>query len=266
MMNQKNKRTPVANVIFDIVTMAETVEHILEMVTLKTSGGYVCTGNLDHLVLLDRSEEFLNIYQNADLVVADGMPIVWLSRLTGETRITERVAGSDLFWELARASHDHQTKLFFLGGYPGSAELAKEAVLKKYPKAQICGMYCPSHKNFDTEEEQRKIREAICQAKPDILFVGLGAPKQEKWIYANRDKIQVPVSIGVGGTFEMAGGVVKRAPVWMRDCGIEWSYRFIQDPRRLWKRYFRDDAPFLVKTVYRIAINKAKKNNHKMVM
>jgi N-acetylglucosaminyldiphosphoundecaprenol N-acetyl-beta-D-mannosaminyltransferase len=266
MMNQKNTKTPVASIIFDVVTMQETVTHIREMIARKTTGGYVCTGNLDHLVMLDRDEEFQHIYRQADLVLADGMPVVWLSRLTGETKITERVAGSDLFWELAKASDAHQLRLFLLGGYEGSAELAKKAVLEKYPNAQICGLYCPPHKTFATTEEQNKIRAMICEAKPDILFVGLGAPKQEKWIYENRTKLDVPVSIGVGGTFEMAGGVVKRAPEWMGRMGIEWTYRLLQDPRRLWKRYIIDDLPFLVKTLWRIVVARLTRNNSKMLM
>jgi N-acetylglucosaminyldiphosphoundecaprenol N-acetyl-beta-D-mannosaminyltransferase len=266
MIQKKHKRTTIANISFDIVTMAETVTHIREMIASKTSGGYVCTGNLDHLVMLDRDVEFQRIYQQSDLVLADGMPVVWLSRLTGGTKITERVAGSDLFWELAKASHEHDLRLFLLGGFEGSAELTKKAVLEKYPNAQICGLYCPPHKTFATEEEQTKIRGIICQAKPDILFVGLGAPKQEKWIYENREKLDVPVSIGVGGTFEMAGGVVKRAPLWMQKYGVEWMFRFVQDPRRLWKRYFVDDAPFLIKTLFRIVVDRCTKNNRKMLM
>jgi N-acetylglucosaminyldiphosphoundecaprenol N-acetyl-beta-D-mannosaminyltransferase len=266
MMNQKNNKTPVASIIFDVVTMQETVTRIREMVAQRAFGGYVCTGNLDHLVMLDRDEEFQCIYKQADLVLADGMPVVWLSRLTGETKITERVAGSDLFWELAKASDAHQLRLFFLGGYEGSAELARKAVLAKHPNAQICGLYCPPHKTFATPEEQTKIREMICEAKPDILFVGLGAPKQEKWIYENRHKLDVPVSIGVGGTFEMAGGVVKRAPQWMGRMGIEWTYRLLQDPKRLWKRYVIDDIPFLVKTLWRIAVARVTRNNRKMLM
>jgi N-acetylglucosaminyldiphosphoundecaprenol N-acetyl-beta-D-mannosaminyltransferase len=270
MIKPKNKRTPVANIIFDVVTMQEAVMRIREMVSDciagQASGAYVCTGNLDHLVMLDRDEEFRRIYEQADLVLADGMPVVWLSQITGHTKITERVAGSDLFWELAKASHEHGLRLFFLGGFEGSAELAKKAVLAKHPNAQVCGLYCPPHKTFASEEEQAKIREIICEAKPDILFVGLGAPKQEKWIYENRYQLDVPVSIGVGGTFEMAGGVVKRAPMWMQQWGVEWSYRFIQDPRRLWKRYFKDDAPFLIKTLFRIVIARFKKSNRKILM
>ena len=101
-------------------------------------------------------------------------------------------------------------------------------------------------KNWGTEAEQERIRESIRAAKPDILLVGLGAPKQEKWIAANREKINVPVSIGVGGSFEMAGGIVRRAPVWMQKSGMEWAYRLMQEPRRLWDRYVRRDVPYLL--------------------
>ena len=144
--------------------------------------------------------------------------------------LRERVTGSDLFWELARASAKTGIRLFFLGGIPGAADLAAEAVRKQFPTAQVCGTYSPSFAEFDTPAEQARIRAAVRAAQPDILLVGLGAPKQEKWIHANKDLLGVPVSIGVGGTFEMAGGVRRRAPLWMQQAGMEWVFRFAQEP------------------------------------
>jgi N-acetylglucosaminyldiphosphoundecaprenol N-acetyl-beta-D-mannosaminyltransferase len=166
------------------------------------------------------------------------------------------VTGSDLFWELARASEATGLRLFFLGGAPCAADLAREAVLKLYPGAQICGTYCPPFETFASEAEQVAIREAVTAAQPDILLVGFGAPKQEKWIVANKDLLSVPVSIGVGGSFEMASGVVKRAPSWMQDCGLEWAYRFMQEPSRLWHRYFVRDLPFFAKLVWQTLLDR----------
>jgi len=186
----------------------------------------------------------------SDLTLADGKPVVWLSQLAATPScpaLKERVTGSDLFWELARASELTGLRLFFLGGAPGAAELASAAVLKIHPGAQICGVYCPPRETFETEEEQANIRAAVREAQPDILLVGFGAPKQEKWIAANKEGLSVPVSIGVGGSFEMAGGVVRRAPVWMQQAGLEWAYRFVQEPKRLWHRYFVRDMRFFVR-------------------
>lgn len=242
-------RLPVdPNVAFDSVTMKDAVQRIVRMAKRHDRARYVCTGNLDHLVIASRDEEFRNAYRDADLVVADGAPIVWLSKLRKPslgTTLPERVAGSDLFWELARASSEHGLRLFFLGGVPGSADAAREAVLRRFPNATIAGTYCPPFETFATEEEQGNIRRAIRKAEPDVLLVAFGAPKQEKWIVANKDELRVPVSIGVGGSFEMAAGFLKRAPVWVQRAGLEWLYRFAQQPGRLFRRYFIDDLPYL---------------------
>ena len=243
----------VDDVAFHNVTMQEAVARIVQMAQKTEKPRYVCTGNLDHLVTLAHDTEFRAIYQNSDLTLADGKPIVLLSRLAATSSrpaLKQRVTGSDLFWELARASEVTGLRLFFLGGAPCAADLAKDAVLKIYPGAQICGTYCPPFETFATEAEQNQIREVVRAAQPDILLVGFGAPKQEKWIAANKDLLSVPVSIGVGGSFEMAGGVVKRAPAWMQDCGLEWAYRFLQEPSRLWRRYFVRDLPFFIKMVW----------------
>ena len=250
-------KVPIANVLFDNVTMSQAVDQIVAMAHKHDKARFVCTGNLDHLVMLDRDPDFAAVYHCADLVLADGAPVVWLSRLLPSARsgaIQERVAGSDIFWELAKVSHEQGLKLFFLGGVPGVADRAREAVLARYPKANICGTYCPPFESFATEEEQARIRETVSEAAPDILMVAFGAPKQEKWIAANRDVLQVPVSIGVGGSFEMAAGRVRRAPLWMRRTGMEWMFRFFQEPRRLYQRYFVNDLPFLAKLVTRTIV------------
>lgn len=231
--------------------MEEAVTCIVQMAQKTERPRYVCTGNLDHLVTLERDAEFRAIYRSSDLTLADGKPVVLLSQLAGREPLRERVTGSDLFWELARASSVTGLRLFFLGGAEGAADAAKEAVLRRYPAAVICGTYCPPRDVFTTEAEQTRIREKVQASEADILFVGFGAPKQEKWIAANKDLLSVPVSIGVGGTFEMASGLVRRAPVWMQDAGLEWAYRFLQEPTRLWRRYFVRDLPFFLVLVCR---------------
>ena len=239
----------VANVAFHNVSMEEAVARIIHMAQKTEKPRYVCTGNLDHLVTLDKDAEFRAIYEQSDLTLADGKPVVLLSHLTAsatQPALKQRVTGSDLFWELARASEATGLRLFFLGGAPCAADSARDAVLARYPAAQICGTYCPPFETFATVEEQENIRAAVRSAQPDILLVGFGAPKQEKWIAANKDLLGVPVSIGVGGSFEMAGGAVRRAPGWMQESGLEWAYRFLQEPSRLWHRYFVRDLPFLV--------------------
>lgn len=251
-------RVQIAEVPFDVVTMQEATDRIVAMSRARDRARYVCTGNLDHLFLAGKDADFLAAYKRADLVVADGAPIVWLSRIAprdeDEAVLPERVAGSDLFWELARASSERQVRLFFLGGAPGSAVQAAIAAEQKHPGTRIVGTYCPPFETFDTEEEQARIVGIVRAANPDILLVGLGAPKQEKWIARMKDKLGVPVSIGVGGSFEMAAGIRKRAPVAVQRVGLEWLYRFAQEPRRLFQRYFVQDLPVFASLVARAAV------------
>jgi N-acetylglucosaminyldiphosphoundecaprenol N-acetyl-beta-D-mannosaminyltransferase len=225
--------------------MTETVDRVVWMASQTDRPRHVCTGNLDHLVLLEKDPSFRAAYDAADLIVADGMPIVWLSRGRDRKPLRERVTGSDLFWELGHASEREGLRLFFLGGVPGSASLAADAVRARYPHAQIVGTYCPAFETFHTDQEQQAIADEIARARPDILLVGLGAPKQEKWIVENKERLGVPVSIGVGGTFEMASGIQRRAPRWMQRTGLEWCYRMLRDPKRLVRRYLGQDLPFL---------------------
>jgi N-acetylglucosaminyldiphosphoundecaprenol N-acetyl-beta-D-mannosaminyltransferase len=176
---------------------------------------------------------------------------VLLSRLGSHNALPERVAGRDLFWEIARASATQELRLFLLGGSPGAAAEAASAIMKHNRTARVVGTYCPPAAEFDCESEQQKIVRLVREAAPDILLVALGSPKQEKWIWENRSDLGVPLSIGVGASFEMAAGIRKRAPVWMQRIGLEWFYRFLQEPKRLFSRYFGQDMPYLAGAILR---------------
>lgn len=251
-MSPLPNRVDIDGLLFDDVTMEEATARIVELAKMRDRPRFVCTGNLDHLAIAAEDREFKAAYEAADLVVADGAPVIWLSKLGG-TPLKERVAGSDLFWTLGRASAETGVTLFFLGGVEGAADAAKAELERRYPGTKVIGTYCPPFKTFATQEEQDKIRDVVQAAKPDILLVAFGAPKQEKWIAANRDRLGVPLAIGVGGSFEMACGMLKRAPVWMQRVGLEWAYRFAQQPRRLFDRYIVRDVPHLAKAAARAA-------------
>lgn len=248
-------RIDVDGLLFDDVTMDEATARIVELAKMRDRPRFVCTGNLDHLAIAAADREFKAAYEEADLVVADGAPVVWLSKLGG-TPLRERVAGSDLFWTLGKASADTGITLFFLGGVEGAADAAKAELERRYPGVKIVGTYCPPFKTFATQEEQDKIKDEVNKVSPDVLLVAFGAPKQEKWIHVNKDRLGVPVSIGVGGSFEMASGMLKRAPVWMQRSGLEWAYRFAQQPRRLFDRYIMRDVPHLAKAAARTAVGR----------
>ena len=252
-------RVSVDDLNFDKVTMKEAVRRIVRMAKRRDRARYVCTGNLDHLVIAERDPDFRSTYRKADLVIADGAPVVWLSRIASRSTggpLPERVAGSDLFWELGRVSGEANLRLFFLGGCPGSAAKAAEIVERRYPGARIAGTYCPPLETFETRDEQARIRRIVRQAAPDILLVAFGAPKQEKWMAANKDLLGVPVSIGVGGSFELAAGIRRRAPRWLQRSGLEWLYRFAQEPKRLFQRYFVDDLPYLAGAAARAVVQR----------
>ena len=227
----------------DNITSDEAISTIIEWIENCDTPRYVLTPNVDHIVRLQHDNEFKKIYENADLVLADGMPLVWAAKFLG-TPLYEKVSGSDLFIKLCETAARRKFRLFFLGGNPGDAEKAKEILVRQNPGLVVEGYYCPPF-GFETDEQERKkIVELIKAANPDILFVGLGAPKQEKWIYEHYQKIRVPVTMGIGISFSFAAGTIKRAPVWIQKAGLEWFWRMMMEPKRLWKRYLIDDMKF----------------------
>lgn len=242
-------KVKVGDALFSAVSMQDAIALISLLIQKGSAPHHIVTGNLDHLYRLERDEEFRDVYRSASLVLPDGMPVVWLSRLfrrAGQSGLPERVAGSDLLFELAKHSSLTGIRLFLLGGAPGAADGTRAVLEQRFPGCQICGTYCPPKETFDTVEEQEHIRKIVRAANPDVLLVALGAPKQEKWIFRNKYVLGVPVSMGVGGSFEMASGTVARAPKWLQQLGMEWAFRLSQDPKRLWKRYVGNDLPFLV--------------------
>jgi N-acetylglucosaminyldiphosphoundecaprenol N-acetyl-beta-D-mannosaminyltransferase len=239
-----NKDITVINEIkINNVNFDEAISIIEDFIEAKNTH-YVVTPNSDHIVIASKDEEFREICKNAHLVLADGMPVLWAAWFLGMP-LKEKISGSDLFPRLCRVAAKKGYKLFFLGGRPGAAFKTSEMLKDKYPKIQIVGLYSPPF-GFENDVAQNdKIVEMIKDSKPDILFVGLGAPKQEKWIYKHKEKYQVPVSIGIGASFELASGVLRRAPLWMQKAGLEWFWRFLMEPKRLWKRYFLEDMKFI---------------------
>ncbi|WP_320040572.1 WecB/TagA/CpsF family glycosyltransferase [uncultured Desulfobacter sp.] len=232
----------IANININSVTFNEAISRIEKLIELKKNA-YIVTPNVDHIVKLQTDELFFDIYQSASLILCDGMPLIWASKVLG-TPIIERVAGSDILPSLCYCASKKKYKIFLLGGPEKAGQKAKENIEKKYPGIQIVGTYSPPF-GFENDININKlIVNKIKEAEPDILFVGLGAPKQEKWIYRFKDCYNVPVSIGVGVSIEFMAGMVKRAPVFMQQMGLEWLWRLIMEPHKLWKRYLIDDIKF----------------------
>lgn len=232
-------RAPIAilGVPFDNVTVPEAIQTIEQMVA-SGQPHYLVTANVDFLVQARADIELRRILFDAHLVLCDGTPLVWASRLLGNA-LPERVAGADLVPLLIRVAAEKGYRLFFLGAAPDSIDAAVKKLNRQYPSLEIAGFYSPPFNKLlemDHDEIVRRVKEA----RPDMLFVSFGCPKQEKWISMHYRSLGIPVTAGVGATIDFLAGRVKRAPVWMQRTGTEWIYRLVQEPRRLLRRYLKD--------------------------
>jgi len=231
-------RQPIAllGVAFDNLTLREAVSRIEEMIASPRSH-YVVTANMDFLAQARRDLELQHILLNAHLVLCDGTPLVWASRLFGNP-LPERVAGADVVPELIRVAAEKKYRLFFLGATEEANTQAIARLRAQFPDLEI-SHYSPPFRPLHEMDDAEIIRR-VRAAKPDLLFVAFGCPKAEKWLSTHYPELDVPVAIGVGATIDFLAGRVKRAPPWMQRGGVEWIYRLCQEPRRLFKRYATD--------------------------
>lgn len=219
-------RITVLNVMIDVVTMKEAVEAIKQFILQKKSC-LVVTPNPEIIMMANKDEQLARIINNADLVVPDGAGVVWAARYQGDV-MPERVAGYDLVQNLLIEAMSEKYKIYLFGGAPGIAEKAKRIAEERYPGVQIVG----TRNGFFTKQDESEIVNDIKACQPDILLVALGVPRQEKWLEEYKEELKVPVSIGVGGTFDVMAGVVKRAPLWMQRSNLEWLFRLLSEPKR----------------------------------
>ena len=226
------KMTQILDVPFDALTMAEAVEKVMGFLA-DGKQHYICTPNPEIVMEAQQDKELMKILREADLVVPDGIGVVWASRYS-EILLTERVAGYDLTQNIFSRIAGKNETVYFFGGAPGVASNAARQMKKVYPGLKIVG----GHNGYFDAEEEKKIIADIKRLSPSILLVGLGAPKQEKWIYEHLEEVGAKVAIGVGGSFDVMAGNVKRAPKLFRKLGLEWFYRLITQPTR-WRRMMR---------------------------
>lgn len=237
-------RINIAGTHIDKYSFDEVVEIIVDHAISGSPPEYVVTPNAQHILTLQKDAHFREIYSKAFLVVPDGVPLLWAARFL-QTPLKGRVNGTDLFEKLCAIAASKQLKIFLLGGRPGAADNAAKVLQARHPGLKIVDTYCPPYGFESNTAELALINAQIKDAAPHILFVGLGAPKQENWIYANYQQLKVPISIGIGVSFEMVAGMVKRAPVWMQKSGLEWLFRLIVEPKRLWQRYVVGNPLFI---------------------
>jgi N-acetylglucosaminyldiphosphoundecaprenol N-acetyl-beta-D-mannosaminyltransferase len=196
---------------------------------------YVCVTGAHGLMESRRDDRLRHIHNEAGLVTPDGMPLVWLARLMGKKR-TRRVYGPDLMRRVTAISEARGYRQFYYGGAEGVAETLQRVLTAAHPRLQVAGVLCPPFRDLDAAED-RAIIDAINAARPDIVWVGLSTPKQERWMANHLGVVEAPVMIGVGAAFDFLAGVKRQAPPWMQKNGLEWLFRLCSEPRRLWRRY-----------------------------
>ena len=204
----------------------------------------VCITPVNSVLAAVKSEQIKTIYNNADYVLCDGMPLKWAASFLN-TAIVERITGLDLLPNLVKLSAKNDFRIFLLGASPGVGDKLKEVILNQYPHAKVVGVYAPPFMTTFTTEENNKMISAVNAASSDVLLVSLTAPKQDIWIANNKEALNATLMVGIGGAFEVMAGLAKRAPKWLQKAGLEWLYRFIQEPKRLFHRYFIE-APLFI--------------------
>ena len=219
--------------------LARVREHLAQ-----AGNHYVVTLNVDHVVRLQKDTEFRQAYRNASLVVPDGMPILWASRLLG-TPLKERITGSDLVPRVCRLAAEEGRSVYFLGGSEGVAQRAAENLRAALPALRVAGYQSPPFGFESDASANQRVIEGINRAKPSILFVALGAPKQEKWIARHIPQLEIQVVFCIGSALDYPAAVARRAPAWMQRNGLEWLWRLLHEPARLGRRYLVEDLAFL---------------------
>lgn len=234
------KKQPLLNTYVNNVSMDETLYAIDDMIS-SNQKKYIVAINVDVVIKIEDDSYLKEITDNADMVLVDGKPLVWIAKWH-KNPVKAKISGSDLVPLLCERAADRNYSIFIIGGQEGIAEKAKKNLEKKIPEINIVGTYAPPYGFEKDPRELDFINNMISQAHPDLLIACFGCPKQEKWIYENYQKYDAKVSVCAGATVDFLAGNIKRAPKWMSTCGLEWFYRFVKEPKRLFKRYFIDDV------------------------
>lgn len=246
----KHNRYQILGMNVDSISKEEIHKKILGWVENNNSK-YICIANVHMVMESYDSTKFRKIVNNADIITPDGMPLVWWLRRYNKSQ--ERISGPDLTVYLSEKMQDNNINFGFYGSSNETLSKLKENILRKYPNLSITYTYSPPFRELE-ELEKENIIEEINQKKVDVLFVGLGCPKQEKWMYEQKNKIN-SVMLGVGAAFDFHAGNKKEAPKLLQKLGLEWLFRFIQEPKRLWKRYLKHNPRFIF-LIFKELINK----------
>jgi N-acetylglucosaminyldiphosphoundecaprenol N-acetyl-beta-D-mannosaminyltransferase len=237
------RRVRIGSIAIDALAFDEAIDAIEALVD-RRRGGMVFTPNVDHVVVAEEDEQFRAAYADADLALVDGTPVMWAARLLGSP-LPAKISGSDLIRPLAARAAARGWRVYLLGGRPGIAAQAKEILEREYPGLNVVGTSSPMIDLSKDVSEQKEIVDAIRETEPDLLFLALGAPKQEIWAHRIRGGVGSAVMLGIGASLDFVTGAATRSPAWMSAVGLEWLYRLSQEPDRLWRRYLLRDPKFL---------------------
>lgn len=242
------EKQPLLNTYVNNVNIDETIQAIEDMIASEKKS-YIVAINVDVVMKIENDSYLKEITDRADMVLVDGKPLEWIAKWH-KRPIKAKISGSDLVPILCKRAAEKGYSIFIVGGKEGIAEKAKQNLEKDYLGIKIVGTYAPPFGFEKDEKELDKINSMISDAHPDILIACFGCPKQEKWIYENYKKYDAKISVCAGATVDFLAGNINRAPKWMSEHGLEWFYRFTQEPKRMFKRYFVDDAK-IVKLIWK---------------
>ncbi|HEY3864287.1 MAG TPA: WecB/TagA/CpsF family glycosyltransferase [Verrucomicrobiae bacterium] len=226
------------------INMGLALKAITEAVARKQKG-YVCVTGVHGVSEAQADPEFRQILNRAFLCTPDGMPLVWVGRCQGQKQIG-RVYGPDLMLAVMELSEKNGWSHFFYGGANGTVELLRSKLIERFPKLQVAGTYEPPFRPLNPDE-RRDLQEQLRLGRPDMMWVGLSTPKQERFMAQNLDDLDVTLMFGVGAAFDFHAGKIRQAPRWMQCSGLEWFFRLCCEPRRLWKRYFKNNPLFVAR-------------------
>jgi N-acetylglucosaminyldiphosphoundecaprenol N-acetyl-beta-D-mannosaminyltransferase len=235
-------RVDILGVRVSAISMAQALASIDHWIEAREQN-YVCVTDVHCVMEIQRDASLRTIYERAGMVTPDGMPLVWLSRRRGHDHV-ERVYGPDLMLECCARSAELGYRHFFYGAGEGVAALLAERLKRRFPGLIVAGTYSPPFRKLSAEEDEQVVA-LINETRPDIVWVGLGAPKQERWMAEHAGRLHAPVMIGVGAAFDFHAGTKRQSPRWMQRSGLEWFFRLATEPRRLWWRYLRNHPVFL---------------------
>ena len=242
MASARIARANILGVGVSAINMAQALETIDAWIQ-KREQQYVCVTGVHGIMESQRDATLKQIHNQAGLVTPDGMPLVWLNRLNGCSWV-ERVYGPDLMLAICQQSLVKGYRHYFYGGGKGVADRLVARLTERFPGLQIAGNWSPPFRPL-TPDEDDDLTQSINSTAPDIVWIGLSTPKQEYWMYEHLGRVRAPVMIGVGAAFDFHAGVKKQAPRWMQRSGLEWSFRLVTEPRRLWRRYLINNSLFL---------------------